>query len=261
MCSAAVLHTVRIVLRAVCSGNLQEKQGRHSGLQDGAGGGERAGRRLRPHGGRQAPASSSPSQAGCGSTPHPPRQSLGHQRSHLELGVGGPLARLLSGRHVSPTTPFPSPGCRHACPISSLQSGSLGVPTLSPCLSPAPPPGSTEGPRDLRTVGSRLGGEKEGEVTPKVALWSLPCAGNQNFRIIPVVRPPPGEISEASTVRPPPRSGEQNQLGLGWGMSQGGPLSREGRTGWDGGWLGVEERRAVRGAGGHSSDSGVLARR
>lgn len=44
-------------------------------------------------------------------------------------------------------------------------------------------------------------------------------------------------------------------------MSQGGPLSREGRSGWDGGWLGVEERRAVRGTGGHSSDSGVLARR
>lgn len=62
-------------------------------------------------------------------------------------------------------------------------------------------------------------------------------------------------------VRPPPRSGEQNQLGLGWGMSQGGPLSWEGRTGWGGGWLGVEERWAALGPGGHSSDSGVLARR
>lgn len=43
-------------------------------------------------------------------------------------------------------------------------------------------------------------------------------------------------------VRPPPRSREPNWLGLGWGMRQGGHLSWEGWPGWDGGWLGMEER-------------------
>lgn len=30
-------------------------------------------------------------------------------------------------------------------------------------------------------------------MTPKVATWSLSCAGNQNFWIVPVIRLPFGE--------------------------------------------------------------------
>lgn len=67
-------------------------------------GGERAETPLSPDGGEKGLGLVTALWAGCGSTPHPPRQGQGHWGSHLELEAEEPPHPLLPGHHLPHTT-------------------------------------------------------------------------------------------------------------------------------------------------------------